>query len=86
MLCLQKTHSNLQEYSIEHVIPISEGGNSQDKNLSISHRWCNSIRGSLECRLEWDIRLANYSEFYKGLMRKKSKGARKYLYRTFISH
>ena len=33
------------------------------------------------CRLEWEIRLTKYSGFYKDVMRSKSKGGKKYLYR-----
>ena len=31
--------------TLEHIIPLSKGGNGVDRNLSISHRRCNRLKG-----------------------------------------
>lgn len=32
--------------SLDHVVPLSEGGNHAVENLRPAHRWCNSRRGN----------------------------------------
>lgn len=66
---------DFEECSLEHLFPLSKGGTSKSKNLMISHKWCNSIRGSILCRIVWELKLANYNEDFKKHMRKKSKGS-----------
>jgi hypothetical protein len=56
------------ESSIEHIIPLSLGGKSQTRNLAISHRWCNSVRGSTECPLIWELKLSSYPISFRNQM------------------
>lgn len=47
-------HKLIQDYSecsLEHVVPKSLGGTNQPRNLSISHRNCNSHRKNICCPL-----------------------------------
>lgn len=48
---------NIQSFSIcsiEHVIPKCHGGTDGIRNLAISHKDCNSRRGSILCRIVWE--------------------------------
>ncbi|WP_407677004.1 HNH endonuclease [Peredibacter starrii] len=46
--------------SIEHIVPLSEGGNSSARNLTLSHRRCNNLRGSIICRIVWELRIKTF--------------------------
>lgn len=49
---------NIEDYllcTIEHVVPRSLGGANQKRNLSISHNVCNEFRGSIRCRIIWEL-------------------------------
>lgn len=46
-----------EDSSIEHVIPKSKGGTDRYRNLTLSHRKCNSKRGNIACRLVWELKL-----------------------------
>ena len=37
-------HVNIIEATLEHIQPLSEGGNSHQSNLAISHALCNNQR------------------------------------------
>jgi 5-methylcytosine-specific restriction endonuclease McrA len=49
---------NFHEATIEHVIPKSKGGTSKRRNLSISHKQCNNLRGNILCRIVWEYYIA----------------------------
>jgi 5-methylcytosine-specific restriction endonuclease McrA len=34
----------MEDATLEHIKPLSEGGSSHIDNLAISHRWCNHNR------------------------------------------
>lgn len=50
---------NFSDCSIEHVIPKSHGGSDRIRNLAISHKECNSLRGSILCRIVWETMKRN---------------------------
>lgn len=39
--------------SVDHVVPRARGGGSEDENLRLAHRVCNSRRGSRLPELDW---------------------------------
>lgn len=56
----QERISHPAECTIEHVLPLSHGGTNQRYNLSISHYECNTLRGNIVCRLEWQDKILRY--------------------------
>ena len=41
-----KCHVPLHEVTIDHIIPLSKGGEHSKRNIQIAHRSCNSAKGS----------------------------------------
>ena len=41
-------HVNIIDATLEHVQPLSEGGNSHQTNLAISHAVCNQARHAIK--------------------------------------
>jgi 5-methylcytosine-specific restriction endonuclease McrA len=48
-------HVKEKNATLEHVIPLSNGGTDDIDNLSISHYQCNNARGS-DVDFSWNIR------------------------------
>lgn len=44
-VAMTKTVPHLKAPTIDHLIPISEGGDDVKANVQLAHFWCNSIRG-----------------------------------------
>lgn len=53
----QKTILSIKEASIEHIVPKSLGGTYKQRNLSLSHKDCNQIRGAIICRIVWELKI-----------------------------
>ena len=45
--CVCGEHVEPEAATLEHIQPLSEGGNSHVENLAISHAWCNHQRHAL---------------------------------------
>lgn len=46
-----------EDASLEHVLPKSKGGKSNIRNLTLSHKICNHMRGNIICRLVWQLKI-----------------------------
>ncbi|MCM2351409.1 MAG: HNH endonuclease [Bacteriovoracaceae bacterium] len=57
----QKVIKDIQEASIEHIVPKSLGGTFRLRNLALSHKECNKIRGAIICRIVWELKLQKVS-------------------------
>lgn len=44
--------------TLDHIIPVSQGGGDAPENLRLAHRWCNSVRGDLRYYTDADLRVA----------------------------
>jgi len=43
-LCKKKT--SFQQFELDHLVPVSRGGDNSENNLSVTHRSCNRSRGT----------------------------------------
>lgn len=44
--------------TLDHITPKSKGGSDDPENLRLAHRWCNSVRGSLDYYNDEDLRVS----------------------------
>lgn len=56
----QKEIKTFEESTLEHIVPKSLGGTLRSRNLALSHKTCNSIRGAILCRIVWELKLKKY--------------------------
>lgn len=60
-----KPFSGLSDKSIEHIVPLSKGGDNTISNICIVHRSCNSKKGDRSVSEVFGDKVSQEIEFYK---------------------
>lgn len=69
----EKSIDNFSEATLEHIIPLAFGGRNSSENITISHRFCNELKGSLISKDEWKKKLQEHDQFCKLILWRRSR-------------
>jgi 5-methylcytosine-specific restriction endonuclease McrA len=60
---------DMEEATLEHIIPRSKGGSNKNYNIALSHRICNEIKADLILRQDWRERIELYKKTQEMILR-----------------
>ena len=69
----ERSIDDFSDATLEHITPLAFGGRNSDENISISHKFCNELKGSLRFEHEWKKKLREHEDFCRIALWRKSR-------------